>query len=75
MSLLVAADARTGGGPGTELAASDTPSALPVTEGFHIASFRGGRHPVFVVSSLPDNDVQEVARAMVEPVRQALAGA
>ena len=41
----------------------------------HVASFRGGAHTVFVVSSLSDDDVRAVAQAMAEPVLRALAGA
>ena len=52
-----------------------SPSALPVTDGFHVASFRGPRHVVFIVSSLGTDDVQEVAQALAEPVSRALAGA
>jgi hypothetical protein len=50
-------------------------SGLPATDGFHVASFGTARHVVFVVSSLNDDDVQEVARAMVGPVSGALTGA
>ena len=50
-----------------------TLSELPSTDGFHVVSFRGPRHAVFVVSSLNDKDMQEVARAMMEPVSRALA--
>jgi anti-sigma factor RsiW len=52
-----------------------TLSELPSTDGFHVVSFRGPRHAVFVVSSLNDKDMQEVARAMMEPVSRALASA
>jgi len=41
----------------------------------HIASFRGGAHTVFVVSTLSDDDVQAVARVMAGPVVRALGGA
>lgn len=73
VSLLVAEN----GQPGTALS-NRTPAidiALPVTDGFHVASFRGSRHIVFVVSSLSDTDVHEVAQAMAGPVSQALTGA
>lgn len=73
VSLLVTDDPR--GALWGELAGTNaTPSELPATDGFHVASFRGARHAVFVVSSLNDDDVQEVARAMVGPVSRALAG-
>ena len=44
----------------------------PADHGFHVASFRGPRHIVFVVSQLNDDDLDEVAQAMVEPVVRAL---
>jgi len=72
VSLLVTDDPR----PWGALARTDLPpSELPVTDGFHVASFGSARHAVFVVSSLNDEDVREVARAMVGPVSKALAGA
>jgi anti-sigma factor RsiW len=51
------------------------PAALAPVGDQHVASFRGGAHTVFVVSSLPDHDVQAVAQAMAGPVLRALAGA
>jgi anti-sigma factor RsiW len=58
------------------LAMADTGvSPMPATDGFHVASFHGPRHAVFLVSSLNDDDLQEVARAMAGPVSRALAGA
>ncbi|MEP7115990.1 MAG: hypothetical protein ABI880_00295 [Acidobacteriota bacterium] len=50
-------------------------SALPAVGTEQVVSFRGARHTVFVVSSLPAADVQAVARVMTEPVKRALAGA
>lgn len=76
VSLLVTDDPRPGVALWGELArASETPTGLPVIDGFHVASFRGARHVVFVVSSLNDDDVQEVTQAMLGPVARALAGA
>lgn len=76
VSLLVAADERPGGWVARALVrADDRPAAMPVTDGFRVASFRGERHAVFVVSSLADADNQEVARAMAGSVSRALAGA
>ncbi|MBA3270570.1 MAG: zf-HC2 domain-containing protein [Acidobacteria bacterium] len=73
VSLLVTDDPHPGGAPWGKFARkSDTTSALPVTDGFHVASFRGARHAVFVVSSLNAADVQEVAEAMLGPVSRAL---
>lgn len=75
VSLLVAEAADRGAGLwGAGPGGDGTTSALPVTDGFHVAAFRGSRHLVFVVSSLGQDDVQEVARAMTGPVTQALAG-
>ncbi len=54
---------------------TDGTTAVTVNEGFHVASFRSARHVVFVVSSLNDHDLQEVATAVVGPVSRALAGA
>ncbi len=51
------------------------PAAQPPVGGEHVASFRGSAHTVFVVSTLPDDDVQAVARVMAGPVVQALGGA
>lgn len=76
VSLLVAADDRPGGRLARGFARADNrPSAMPVTDGFQVASFRGVRHAVFVVSALSDEDNQEVARAMAGSVSRALAGA
>lgn len=49
-----------------------TVEGLRATDGFHVASFSRERHAVFVVSSLDDHDVQEVARALIAPVSRAL---
>jgi hypothetical protein len=67
VSLLVADDPRPGDFWGM-------PSELPVTDGFHLASFAGAGHVVFVVSSLPAQEVREVAQAMSGPVSRALSG-
>jgi hypothetical protein len=48
--------------------------SLPVTDGFQVAAFRQSRHMVLVVSSLGQDDVADVARAMAGPVTRALAG-
>lgn len=47
---------------------------LPPAEGFQVTSFRSPQHVVFVVSSLAEADVQEVARAIAGPISQALSG-
>lgn len=41
---------------------------------FNLSSFHSGGHDVFVVSTLPAEDVQEVARAIATPVSDALGG-
>ena len=48
---------------------------LSDVEGFRVASTHDGPRAMFVVSSLEQSDVQEVARAMFGPVSRALAGA
>ena len=70
VSLLVTDDVRPSDG-----AASVSPARLPVTDGFQVASFRGARQVVYVVSSLGQDDVQAVAQAMAGPVSRALSGA
>lgn len=57
------------------LPADTTVAGLAETDRFHVSTFGDPGHAVFVVSSLSDTDAQEVARAMVGPVSQALAGA
>jgi hypothetical protein len=76
VSLLVTDERHPGGALGMRLAGTATAlSSSPAVDGFHVASFRGPRHAVFVVSSLSDADLHEVARAMIEPVSRVLAGA
>ena len=41
---------------------------------FHIAEFDSADHAVFVVSTLPLADVQVIARAMMQPLANAIAG-
>lgn len=75
VSLLVTDDPRPSLEPG-ELTSADPPHrSLPTASGLRVASFRGQKHAVFVVSSLHDEDVRDVAGAMVGPVSRALAGA
>ncbi len=76
VSLMVTDDPRPGAAWVPDFAMIDEhPSRLPATEGLQVASFRGPRHVVFVVSSLRDDDVQEVAQAMAGPVSRVLAEA
>lgn len=55
------------------------PRAMPLdvadADGFRVASFGGPRHFVFVVSSLGEADMREVAEALVGPLTSALTGA
>ena len=46
----------------------------PPSGGFNLASFRSRGHMVFVVSSLPATDVEQVAQAMTGPIAEALGG-
>lgn len=67
VSLLIADDrSRTPWGPGA------TPSTLPQTDGFQVAAFHGDQHAVFLVSSLNDTDLEEVATAMYGPINEVL---
>jgi len=75
VSLLVSDEPRRIAPAGVLAGITENPSNLPVTNGFHVASFATARHVVFVVSSLSDSDIQEIARAMAGPVSRALAGA
>jgi hypothetical protein len=75
VSLLITDDPRAGGAPGRRRAAgTQTPSRLPVTDGFHVVSLQAPRHLVFAVSSLDDDDLQEVTHAFAGPLSDALAG-
>ncbi|MEO5823307.1 MAG: DUF3379 family protein [Vicinamibacteraceae bacterium] len=51
------------------------PTAQAATNNFQVASMHAGRHGVFVVSSLDQGDVSEVAQALAEPLARALANA
>lgn len=46
---------------------------LAASNGYHVAAFHTPSRMVFVVSSLPQDDVQEVARMLAGPVTQAIA--
>lgn len=75
VSLLVSDEPRSVVSAGVLAGVREKPSGLPATGGFRVAAFRTSQHLVFVVSSLNDDDLQEVARAMARPVSQALSGA
>lgn len=70
VSILVADEGASGSGWWRAVAAWE----LPPSAGFNLASFHSAGHMVFVVSSLPSVDVEEVARAMTAPISEALAG-
>lgn len=72
VSLLVADRAGSRGGwwDGTTTAAR----VLPPDGGFNIASLRGAPRSAFAVSTLPAQDVREVAQALAVPLTEALAG-
>lgn len=72
VSLLVADKAGSRGG--WWRATDAAPRALAADGGFNIASFRTADRSVFVVSTLPSADVQEVAHAVAAPIAVALAG-
>lgn len=76
VSLLVATDQdQLSGGVWGIGPPTDGTTAVTVSEGFHVASFRSAGHVVFIVSSLNDHDLHEVATAIGGPVSRALAGA
>lgn len=76
VSLLVSDDPRPGAAVWHQLGVDhEAPVALAATDGFRVASFHGSQRVVFVISSLPDDDVREVAQAMAGPVSRVLAGA
>jgi hypothetical protein len=47
---------------------------MAATAGFHVAAFRVSSRMVFVVSSLSQPDVLELAQAMIAPIAKATAG-
>jgi anti-sigma factor RsiW len=55
-------------------ATSGAARTLSPAAGFNIASFRSAGHAVFAVSTLPSQDVRDVARAMTAPIGGALTG-
>jgi hypothetical protein len=58
--------------PGASSPAGGSIATLPPVDGYHVAAFRGPDHAVFVISTLDDNDLREVARSMAGPVSRAL---
>ena len=69
VSLLVADRGRSGDGDWWRRTASHVMSA---DEGFQVSSFRSAGHAVFVVSTLPKADVEEIAQAAAAPLTRAL---
>ena len=75
VSVVVASDAGTSASWIPWAALDHEPTAVTGIAGQQVASFRGAAHTVFVVSSLPDDDVQAVASVVAGPVVRALEGA
>ena len=75
VSVLVPDDTRPGGPPWGGPQVDGAIASAGSSGVFHTVLFVGGRHVAFVVSSLGESDVREVAQAMVTPVTRALAGA
>jgi anti-sigma factor RsiW len=48
--------------------------SLPSVDGLHVAAFRGPQHAVFLIGSLSDDDLRDVATAMAPGVSKALRG-
>ena len=68
VSLLVTDDPRPGVAWAPDFAMIDEhPSPLPSADGFHVASFRGPRHVVFVVSSLAGRATSRKSRRHGRP--------
>lgn len=73
VSLLVTDDDRPGGSLWLGVAGGhDVEPALQQADGFHVASFADAGQLVFVVSSLPAGDVDDVAQAMSGPMSRVL---
>lgn len=60
--------------PGASPPRSGSIVDLGPVDGFNVTAFRGPRHAAFVISTLGDDDLREVAQAMWAPVSRALAG-
>lgn len=72
-SLVVTPDDRwLRGLPGASAPLDGSIQTLPPLDGFNVATFRGPRHVVVVISKLADEDVREVARAMATSVSRAM---
>jgi Putative zinc-finger len=60
--------------PGASAPADGSIASLPPTDGFQVAAFRGPHHVVFLVSSLGDDELGDVAESMRASVSRALNG-
>jgi len=60
--------------PGASAPADGSIVTLPPVDGFQVAAFRGPHHVVFVISTLADDDVREVARSMAGSISRAMKG-
>jgi len=58
--------------PGASAPRDGSLVSVPPVEGFHVIAFRGPHHAAFMVSSLGDDDLREVAAAMTDSVSRAL---
>jgi hypothetical protein len=60
--------------PGASAPADGSVVSLRPVDGFQVAAFRGPHHVVFLISSLSDDDLREVAGSMEASVSRALKG-
>lgn len=60
--------------PGASAPADGSVVTLGPVDGFHVAAFRGPRHVVFLISTLSDADLRDVAGSMKPSVSRALKG-
>lgn len=58
--------------PGASAPSDGSIVTLPPVDGFQVAAFRGPQHVVFVISTLADDDVREVARSMAGSISRAM---
>lgn len=61
--------------PGASTPSDGSTVRLRPVDGYQVAAFRGPHHVVFLISSLSDDDLREVAESMAPSVAQALKGA
>ncbi len=75
ISLIVTPDDRMLAGlPSASAPANGSVISVPAVEGLQVAAFRGPHHAAFVIASLPDDDLREVAAAVAPGVSKALRG-